>query len=187
MTGQMTGRIIAVVAPSGAGKDTLLKGVLATRPDLHLARRVITRRSGAGGEDFEAVSVAEFERRRTAGAFAVWWPAHGLKYGVPVSVHDRLAAGQNVIFNGSRDALPAIRTVFPDLAVILITAPAALLRDRLRARGRESADEIEERLRRAERPVPTGAVEVANDASIKAGIAQLSAAIDTITFRPQGG
>ena len=182
----MTGRIIAVVAPSGAGKDTLLKGVLVTRPDMHLARRVITRRSGAGGEEFEAVSVVEFERRRTAGAFAVWWSAHGLKYGVPVSVHNRLAAGQNVIFNGSRDALPEIRTVFPDLAVILITAPATLLRNRLSARGRESAGDIEARLRRAERPIPTGAIEVVNDASIDTGVARLSAAIDAIALRSQG-
>ena len=49
--GKGSGRLIAVVAPSGAGKDTLLSGARAVRPDLTFARRVITRPESAGGEE----------------------------------------------------------------------------------------------------------------------------------------
>ena len=89
----MTGRLVAIVGPSGAGKDTLIAGAVAARPDLVWARRTITR-PATGNEPSEAVSEAEFERRRAAGAFAFWWTAHGLSYGIPASIHDHLAAGR---------------------------------------------------------------------------------------------
>ena len=55
--------IFAVVGPSGAGKDTLIAGALERRPDLRLARRVITRPTEAGGEDFEGVTPEAFAAR----------------------------------------------------------------------------------------------------------------------------
>ena len=76
-----------------------------------------------------------FARRRDTGAFAFWWEAHGLSYGVPASVLDHVAAGATVIFNGSRAALPAIRAAHPDLQVIVITAPPEVLATRLAERG----------------------------------------------------
>ncbi|MEM7269379.1 MAG: phosphonate metabolism protein/1,5-bisphosphokinase (PRPP-forming) PhnN [Pseudomonadota bacterium] len=174
-------RLIAVVAPSGAGKDTLLDGALAARPALTVVRRVITRPESAGGEGYEGVSECEFDRRLAAGAFRLWWPAHGLRYGVPMSVEDDLTAGRVVLFNGSRDALPAIHEAFPGVGVILITAPEPMLRARLMARGRESAEEIEERLVRAARPAPEGALVVANDGSIEEGVVRFLAAIDRLS------
>ena len=75
--------IFAVVGPSGAGKDTLIQGALAARPDLRLVRRVITRPTDAGGEDFEGVTEDDFAARRRAGDFALHWQAHGLSYGIP--------------------------------------------------------------------------------------------------------
>ena len=185
------GRAIVVVAASGAGKDTLLSGVAARRPDLHFARRVITRpataTTGAKGsldEDFESVTEAEFERRRRAGGFAVTWRAHGHRYALTSDVQARVLAGDTVIFNGSRDALPEIRRVFADLAVILITVPAHLLRDRLEQRGREDPRQIEARLARGHLPPPEGAIEVANDEDIPTGIARLLAVIDDLTDGP---
>ncbi len=77
------GRLFIVVGPSGAGKDTLIAGAKVLRPDLHWARRVITRAEVAGGEPFEGVSLEEFNTRRDAGEFALHWQAHGLSYGVP--------------------------------------------------------------------------------------------------------
>ncbi len=75
--------IFAIFGPLGAGTDTLIAGVMAARPDRRLARRVITRPSDAGGEDFEGVTEAEFATRKAAGEFAVGWQAHGLHYGFP--------------------------------------------------------------------------------------------------------
>ena len=69
----MTGRLFAVVGPSGAGKDTLMAAARAARPGLVLVRRVITRPESAGGEDFEGVGETEFALRLAAGDFALHW------------------------------------------------------------------------------------------------------------------
>ncbi len=176
----MSGRLIAVVGPSGAGKDTLLQEALAARTDLVLARRVITRPSNAGGEAHEGVDATEFERRQRAGAFAVSWRAHGLMYGIPISVNDLIAAGTCVLFNGSRNALPSIMKAFPALGVIEISAPREVLRKRLLARGREDADQIEERLSTAGMSPLKGAVAVSNDGAVETAVARLLSAIDKL-------
>ena len=54
------GRLIAGVGPSGVGKDSVMQGVAEVMPQLHLVRRVITRAPGLGGEDYDAVSEAQF-------------------------------------------------------------------------------------------------------------------------------
>ncbi|SDW56132.1 phosphonate metabolism protein/1,5-bisphosphokinase (PRPP-forming) PhnN [Roseicitreum antarcticum] len=172
------GRLVAVVGPSGAGKDTILAGVLAARPDLVLARRVITRPSSAGGEDFEGVTAAEFETRLALGLFAFHWRAHGLCYGIPCSIDVDLAAGRLVLFNGSRSALPGIRAIYPRVEVIVITAPAGVLAERLAARGRERPRDIEARLRRALLPPPPGAREVVNDTTPALGVARFLEALN---------
>ncbi|MCO6363272.1 phosphonate metabolism protein/1,5-bisphosphokinase (PRPP-forming) PhnN [Paracoccus sp. 08] len=158
--------IAAVVGPSGAGKDTLIAAACAARPDLRLARRVITRPSDAGGEDFDGVTPARFAALRDGGHFALDWRAHGLCYGIP---HDQLT-GPSVIFNGSR---------LPDLRVILITAPAEVLARRLADRGREGSADIAARLRRAAFAMPPGIAHltVCNDACLAQGTARLLAAL----------
>lgn len=173
----MSGRIFAVVGPSGAGKDTLIAAACARRPGLVWARRAITRPESAGGEPFEGVSVEEFARRRAEGAFALWWEAHGLLYGVPTSVLADSAAGKTVIFNGSRAAMDKAHAAIPDLAAILVTAPRSVLAERLASRARESREAIEARLTR-ETPSPEGALTVINDSSVEEGAARLLAAID---------
>lgn len=172
--------ITAIVGPSGAGKDTLIAGALALRPDLHLVRRVITRPTEAGGEDFEGVTVAEFGQRAARGDFALTWEAHGLSYGIPKS---EVAGLCDVIFNGSRAALPFAARVFPDLRVILVTAPDIVLAARLAARGRETADDIRARLSRAAFEMPEGIAfqTVVNDASPETGIARLLAALQPVS------
>jgi ribose 1,5-bisphosphokinase len=173
----MAGILVAVVGPSGAGKDTLIAGALAQRPDILRVRRVITRPEAAGGEDFEGVSAAEFDRRLGAGELAAHWHAHGLRYGLPASLRADLAVGRIVLFNGSRAALPALAAAFPALSVIVITAPLALRAARLAARGREDAADIAARLAREVPDLPAGARIVENDASPAEGIARLLAAL----------
>jgi phosphonate metabolism protein PhnN/1,5-bisphosphokinase (PRPP-forming) len=168
--------ICAVVGPSGAGKDTLIAGALRLRPDLRLVRRVITRPAKAGGEDFDGVTGTEFADRLARGDFALHWQAHGLHYGIP---RDQVAGPGVVVFNGSRAALPLARAVFPDLRVIVVTAPDAVLAARLAARGREAEADIRARLARAAFALPEGldAVTVVNDSTPEQGVARLLAAL----------
>ena len=65
------GRLIAVVGPSGVGKDSVLQGIHEVMPNLHLVRRVITRAPALGGEAYDPVSVPEFLELAENGAFAI--------------------------------------------------------------------------------------------------------------------
>ena len=171
--------IFAIVGPSGAGKDTLIRGALAARPDLRLVRRVITRPTAAGGEDFDGVSPEEFARRQVHGDFALTWEAHGLSYGIP---KDQVTGPGDVIFNGSRAALPEAVRAFPCLQVILVTAPDIILAARLAARGRETAEDIRQRLSRAAFVMPDGIgfQTVVNDTTPEIGTARLLAALQPV-------
>lgn len=174
----MSGRLIAVVGPSGAGKDTLLAGVCGPGGP-HWVRRVITRPESAGGEPFEGVSDAEFARREARGDFGLVWRAHGLAYGIPLAELAPLARGRDVIFNGSRGALAQAAARFPALTVIRISAPPGVLAQRLAGRGRESAAAIRDRLARDTAPIPGGLplIEVMNDSTPEEGIRRLRAAL----------
>ncbi|KQS87641.1 MULTISPECIES: phosphonate metabolism protein/1,5-bisphosphokinase (PRPP-forming) PhnN [unclassified Rhizobium] len=150
-TTDQPGAIVVVVGPSGAGKDSVI-GFVARHfeghDDIDFVRRVITRPSDAGGEDHESVSGEDFDTRLAAEDFAVAWQAHGLKYGIPRQALDRVRAGRILIANGSRAALGQFRQVFPRVAVVNITASPQVLASRLVARGRESEQDILNRLQR---------------------------------------
>lgn len=175
--------IAAVVGPSGAGKDTLIAAARALDPRLRLVRRTITRPDTAGGEDFEGVAPETFAAMRAAGRFALDWQAHGLCYGIP---RDQLEGPGPAIFNGSRAALPMAIQRLPGLRVVLITAPVALLAQRLAARGREDAAQIAGRLRRAGFAMPAGIAyaTVCNDAGPEAGARRLLAALEPGASQP---
>jgi ribose 1,5-bisphosphokinase len=171
----MAGRLFAVVGPSGAGKDTLMAAAWARRPDLFLVRRVITRPSNAGGEDFDGVSETEFLEMRDAGAFSLWWQAHGLYYGIPASIDAALAEGRDVVFNGSRAVLAEAAARYPQMVVLLVTASAEVLAERLAARGRETAGDIAARLRRAgfALPLDLDVREIRNDGALEDAVAAM--------------
>ncbi|TBX99348.1 phosphonate metabolism protein/1,5-bisphosphokinase (PRPP-forming) PhnN [Rhizobium laguerreae] len=149
--GAERGIMVVVVGPSGAGKDTLMN--LAARrfkgrDDVHFVRRVITRHRDAGGEDHLSVSLEGFASMEQSGSFAVWWEAHGLKYGIPAEVSVALSRGHIVVANGSRSALHRFQAAFPRLKVINVTASPEVLAGRLEARGRETHEDIMARLAR---------------------------------------
>lgn len=166
----MTGRLIGVVGPSGVGKDAVMRALAVVRPDLCLVRRVITRPVEAGGEDFESVSSETFRRRRDAGHFALHWRAHGLSYGIPVSVHGWLRQGGTCLVNLSRSVLTEAESRFPGFVTLSLSARSDILAARLAARGRETEEEIAERLSRSSEGLPEGpgrVINIANDGPLE--------------------
>ena len=148
-------RLIVVVGPSGAGKDSVLRAwreaLGAAAPAF--AQRVITR-APEPSEAHEAVTEGDFAGMRSLGLLATWWRAHGLDYGVRWRQLAPLAAGRWVVLNGSRAHLPALRAQAPGLRVVEVSAPAPVRAQRLATRAREDATarasrlvrEIEERV-----------------------------------------
>jgi len=145
------GRLILVVGPSGAGKDTLIGlARLACADDggIVFPRRVVTREATAS-EDNEQVSFEAFQQACAGGAFAAHWEAHGHGYGLPVAIDDDIRAGRTVVANVSRTVVEAMRRAYAHVTVVSITAPSDVLAERLAARARGSDGQIEHRLRRA--------------------------------------
>lgn len=145
------GAFVAVVGPSGAGKDTLM-ALAARHPGLDgriaFARRAVTRPALAEAEDHDSLDDDGFARAEAAGRFSLVWAAHGLRYGLPRSVEDDLAAGRTVAANLSRRSLAAAAEVFGGLHVVEVTARPEVLLARLSARGRETEATIRDRLSR---------------------------------------
>ena len=125
-------------------------------PRIVLARRVITRPSDAGSEDFDGVTVAEFQSLKDAGAFTLSWEAHGLHYAIPTAVEAHLKDGRDVLANLSRAVLIRAKDRFARFDVINLTADRDVLAARLAARGRETDTQIAGRLERATVGLPNG-------------------------------
>ena len=150
------GRLIAVVGPSGVGKDTLMRAMIEARPGLRRVRRVITRPADPEGEGHEPVSEEEFDVRLKEGGFALHWRAHGLRYGVPVGIGLDLGLGRDLLVNLSRGVLVQAQARFQPFAVLHLTAAREVLAARLAARGREAGEDIAERLMGAGEALPEG-------------------------------
>ncbi|MEO0497442.1 MAG: phosphonate metabolism protein/1,5-bisphosphokinase (PRPP-forming) PhnN [Pseudomonadota bacterium] len=143
------GTLVLIVGPSGCGKDSLINWLqdhLADRRGVCFARRTVTRPASPTHEDHYGVTGAEFERLATMGAFSATWQAHGLHYGLPITCLSEVKAGRTVIANGSRRAIERIAAAFPNIAIANISVTPEVLKRRLLARGRETADQVHARL-----------------------------------------
>jgi ribose 1,5-bisphosphokinase len=143
-----SGRLVLVVGPSGAGKDTLLalaKAALAARHDIVFQRRVVTRASGQG-EDHDSLTPEAFAEVRRCGAFVLAWHAHGLDYGIPQRAMELVRDGRTVVCNASRSIATEARARFPGTSIVYITALSEIRARRLAARRRETT--IAERIER---------------------------------------
>jgi ribose 1,5-bisphosphokinase len=144
------GRLVLVVGPSGAGKDTLIAGARAAcREDATVVfpRRVVTR-PASSFEDNDFISKSAFEQAAAKGAFAFWWSAHGHEYGIPLAIDFDIESGRTVVCNVSRTVVSVVRRRYAHVMTILVTAPTEILAARLTARDRASDSSLSERLGR---------------------------------------
>src|SRR5882724_11319471 len=174
------GRLILVVGPSGAGKDTLLglaKVACVDDRNIVFPRRVITRQASAS-EDNEEVSVGTFQEVLTRGEYAMHWEAHGHRYALSRAIDDEIRAGRTIVANVSRTVVGAMRDVYADVVVVSITAPPNVLAERIAMRARSSDGKLEARLgRTVEDAAATPDVTIVNTGSAEYHSRQLVRAI----------
>lgn len=145
------GQLVLVVGPSGAGKDTLIdlaRAALRDDPSVVFPRRVVTR--AAADEPHDSMDPDAFDKAVRAGAFALTWDAHDLRYGIPAGIDADIRAGRKVVCNVSRAIVATARERYADVRVVLITAPPDVLAARLAARARGSDGDLARRLARSD-------------------------------------
>lgn len=144
------GRLVLVVGPSGAGKDTLIglaRAACADDGSIVFPRRVVTREASIY-EDNEQISSDAFRQALARNEFAMHWEAHGHCYALSRAIDDDIRAGRTVVANVSRMVVEAMRRDYADVVVVSITAPPEILSERLAARSRDSDGRLADRLGR---------------------------------------
>ncbi|HEY0879159.1 MAG TPA: guanylate kinase [Zeimonas sp.] len=148
---ESAGSLFVVAAPSGAGKTSLVRALLADRPLLQLSVSFTTRTPRAGevnGRDYHFVGRAEFEERREAGEFLEWAEVHGNLYATSRRwIEERMRAGVDIVLEIDWQGAVQVQQLFPDAIGIFIVPPSIdALRERLEQRGQDSTEVIERRV-----------------------------------------
>ena len=147
--------VVVVTGPSGAGKGTLERVVLARIPELELAVSATTRArrsSEADGREYWFISEEEFERRVRAGDFLEWVTyVSGNRYGTLRSEIDRIREADKVpLLDMEIEGALRVRDSVAGSVTVFIDAPSVdELERRLRERATESSGEVDDRLRLA--------------------------------------
>lgn len=188
----MTGRLVLVVGPSGAGKDSVLNGArqhFRGRRDVVFPRRFVTRLNNVAAEDHVSLTEMEFAIAVADDAFAVWWRAHGNFYGIGRSIEGDLAAGAVVAINCSREAIGEALERFASVMVVEITAPVDVRVARIVERGRESVEQALQRVSRVTPDYPSGItlVRLVNDGPLDQAVQRFCAVLEDAVAHPGGG
>jgi phosphonate metabolism protein PhnN/1,5-bisphosphokinase (PRPP-forming) len=182
----MSGTLYLVLGSSGVGKDSLIDGSRdIVSKDYVFVTRTITRLSDEGVENHQYVNELEFQNMVNNGEFVLHWKAHGLHYGIPSKqVYDGLETGKKVIANISRKVVLQAQELFSNVCVIEVTASIDKIRERLLYRGRESEQEIKQRIHRGQEmshqvvSIAKNYRRVVNDGTLQEGIQAFLKAID---------
>ncbi len=147
----MSGCLFIVSAPSGAGKTTLVSGLIASDPQVRKSVSYTTRKPRPGeeaGRDYHFISEDAFQQMRDAGEFLESAHVHGNLYGTSrKAVESECAAGRDVLLEIDWQGAHQIRKFQPDAVAIFILPPSIeALERRLRGRGQDSAEIIAKRV-----------------------------------------
>ncbi len=148
----MSGTLVIISSPSGGGKGTLVKEILARVPAIGFSVSYTTRPMRDGEEDgreYHFVSRDEFERRTEANEFLEYASVHGNYYGTSrAQVERETSAGRDIVLEIDVQGAIQVLERFPDALSIFILPPSfAVLKERLAARGTESEESLDLRLR----------------------------------------
>ena len=147
----MPGNLFVVVAPSGAGKTTLVNALLEKEPNISLSISYTTREPRAGevdGRDYHFVSRATFEKMIESGDFLEYAVVYGNYYGTSRRwIEKELAGDHDVLLEIDWQGAAQLRALFANMVGVFILPPSlAELRKRLESRGKDSAETIAKRM-----------------------------------------
>jgi len=140
-----------IVAPSGAGKSSLVNALLQSEPGLTISLSTTTRSPRPGevdGKDYRFVTPEVFKQEREQGQFLEWAEVHGHFYGTSKTwIEQQMQAGSDVILEIDWQGAQQIRKLIPAVQWIFIFPPSIeALEERLRKRGQDNEATIERRL-----------------------------------------
>jgi len=149
------GRLFVITAPSGGGKTSLIKALLAAEPGLKLSTSYTTRAPRPGeqnGREYHFVDEPTFLAMRDRGEFLENALVHGNRYGTSKKViGETLERGQDLILEIDWQGAAQVRKLYPDCVGIFILPPSMEeLEKRLRGRGQDAEAVIQRRLANAE-------------------------------------
>jgi guanylate kinase len=145
------GSLFVIVAPSGAGKTSLVRGLLQNETDVRLSVSFTTRQPRPGerdGIDYRFIGVEEFERLRSEGEFLEWARVHDNLYGTSRAwIEAQMAKGQDIILEIDCQGAEQVKRLYPDAVGIFIAPPSIEeLARRLRARAQDEESVIQRRI-----------------------------------------
>jgi guanylate kinase len=149
-------RVFVITGPSGVGKGTLIRTLRERMPELELSVSATTRPPRPGeedGVDYHFLTDADFERRVRAGEFVEHATYSGRRYGtLRAELERRLRAGHPVVHEIEVQGARQVRRTMPEALQVFIAPPSRdALRTRLVGRGTDDAEQVEARLRTADR------------------------------------
>jgi guanylate kinase len=144
-------KVFVITGPSGVGKGTLIRELCQRVPDLELSISATTREPRQGevdGRDYHFLSREDFDRRVEGEDFLEFATYSGNRYGtLRTEVERRLAAGHSVVLEIEVQGARQVRAAMRESIQVFIAPPdPAVLRERLDARGTDSAEAIDARL-----------------------------------------
>lgn len=148
---RMPGTLIIITAPSGAGKTTMVRGLLTRDANVQLSVSYTTRDPRPGEQesvDYHFVDVAGFRALRDRGEFLEWAEVHGNYYASSkVWLKQQMEAGRDILLEIDWQGAQQVRKAFPEAVGVFVLPPSMeALESRLRGRGTDSDDVISRRL-----------------------------------------